>query len=806
MNIYFHRWWLIPLLLLLLLPLMVLLPIGWAQQGRQALEYSTPLSLSSGDRLLVRGRNAQPFEQTLVIRIDDRERPLYSDRVNLERVIPPGSFELQLTMGGLHTPSGRALQINRIRRIIVFQGAKDSGLEIEPLQILNPVSLPTGAIGWDLGPAGSALWPGFTATDLSYPGLYGAHLKAIDRGGRKQAVEGLTTDGIRGIEKLSLPLPRGRWFLTLWLRDPGEWEYLPHPQIRHLHANGQPLWSQNHTTDSWIRTIYLRGRSRESRPDDDAWSLFGERPSERISFMVDVGDDGLQLTFGGDQPEAGFLAAALAEPGKNYPTRQQVEGERARWWRNNWRIADWPEQPITDPALLARQGKITAAPDTTASLVFDLLPGRSVAAPTIQVEAPALNALRLPTELRWGQWHLRRSGLSSTLLTPSNNHLRGGKLPASDPDGPPRRLHLRIHVPKGAPPGQYRGNIKVNLGDQLLHTPLLVDVPDVQLPPVDRPIGLYLERPVHFEWFEETRPDAERAMACDLKFLRHQGITGIAPPLTTPTTAAALSRFIAEIRTTTDAGFKYPVLAYAPFKRLLESLGLEGSMVRLSEVEKALAAEGLPSPVWSIADEPSNPGETISVDKINRYARAFAPRAKLGAQLNHPDDINSLNAFDLVLINEGFGIDQNRVNKAKAAGVTLWLYNLENLRAAAGFYLWRVGAQGYLQWHARMPTADPFDPTDGREDDVQFLYPMAHPCPDLPDVDARLFQLSEGISDLRWLLWLEQRAKQNTQAHKVLLGLRDEIPEEWVSMKNTLPEQLNEWRAAITRLAHDRGE
>ena len=74
---------------------------------------------------------------------------------------------------------------------------------------------------------------------------------------------------------------------------------------------------------------------------------------------------------------------------------------------------------------------------------------------------------------------------------------------------------------------------------------------------------------------------------------------------------------------------------------------------------------------------------------------------------------------------------------------------MEKFCAVAGFNLWRSGAKGYLQWHARMPTADPFDPSDGREDDVQFLLPHIVPCPEIQDVDRGLFELAEGIVDLR---------------------------------------------------------
>ncbi len=133
--------------------------------------------------------------------------------------------------------------------------------------------------------------------------------------------------------------------------------------------------------------------------------------------------------------------------------------------------------------------------------------------------------------------------------------------------------------------------------------------------------------------------------------------------------------------------------------------------------------------------------------------------------------------------------------------MTPWLYNMPEKRAAAGFYLWRVGARGYLQWHARMPTADPFDPTDGREDDVQFLYPTVQACPEVAEIDSALFDLVAGITDLRWLLWLERQADIDLRAATYLAWLRGQVPDNWDAMSKITSAQMDAWRAGITRLA-----
>lgn len=100
-----------------------------------------------------------------------------------------------------------------------------------------------------------------------------------------------------------------------------------------------------------------------------------------------------------------------------------------------------------------------------------------------------------------------------------------------------------------------------------------------------------------------------------------------------------------------------------------------------------------------------------------------------------------------------------------------------------------------------MPTADPFDPTDGREFDVQFLYPTENPCPEEPDIHRDLYEIMEGIVDYRWMLWLEQKAQTDKQASALLSTLQRTIPDEWEDVPGITPQQLNTWRQQIIELA-----
>ena len=52
-------------------------------------------------------------------------------------------------------------------------------------------------------------------------------------------------------------------------------------------------------------------------------------------------------------------------------------------------------------------------------------------------------------------------------------------------------------------------------------------------------------------------------------------------------------------------------------------------------------------------------------------------------------------------------------------------------------------------------------------------FPATEACPGMPDVHAALFEMSEGIVDLRWLLWLEEAQREHPEARQLLSELKD---------------------------------
>jgi hypothetical protein len=278
------------------------------------------------------------------------------------------------------------------------------------------------------------------------------------------------------------------------------------------------------------------------------------------------------------------------------------------------------------------------------------------------------------------------------------------------------------------------------------------------------------------------------------------GLTGVAAPLTTPIgpARAAFADDIAGLRAAMGDG---PQLAYQEAQRLFEALGPEAAIAAM--VDAHALAPGL---VWSLADEPSNPGPhgrslAQHVDAI----RAAAPGIRLAAHLNAPADRALAPRFDVALVNPGFGVDAADVAALTERGVEVWIYNTGPERLAAGFYGWRVGATGFLQWHGMLPTADPFDPTDGREGDAMLLPPSADPCAAIPPIDERLARISEGAEDRRWLAWLDRRAERDPAAAALRTRLMHVIPETWDAARSGLTTaDLDGLRAAIAALAMPR--
>ncbi|MBE1273966.1 hypothetical protein EH171_03505 [Enterovibrio baiacu] len=774
------------------------------------LEKSSLQTVSETSLLVIKGMNLSDSEVILVIRADDTVDPGYADRANIERVLTKGEFELHVPFASMRTPGGRQLNLNALENIIIFPGEKKRGFALMSADVETPKPLGENVFAWDLGPVGSAIWPGFKPLTIKSGLLSGQGLNPIDRSARMQAADSLTIDGIRGIDTAALPLPAGDWQITFWLRDAGEWEYLPHPLQREIRVNGETVYRQNRSPKEWIEQVYLKRRDMAVTPKSNSWDLYGERKSDRVTFDITSNGDPVIVKLYGDSTDAQFVSGILAVPADNPMILDMLTRQRQAWWEKNWPVSDWTAWPTGSAHLKPAQkgttshtdNRVNAAPDTSALVEFSFEQGNIPGAPMVMINKPKRGETALNVSWHWSQWSLTRTHISSTLLSANDNFLRHGLMPINDGVAMPRKLVLRVDIPKGTPAGTYTGELHVMMQRKSLRQPITINVVEASLPALSKPVGIYLEKPVHYGWFKDIAHLGNQAMMCDLSYLRKLGLTGISPPFPTPYNEDEQRAFEKLSVSLNKLGYTAS-MAYAPAKRLSQAIGTGNAANVVAQIEATHKQRLQPSPYWSIADEPSNPGNVDLFEDMHRHFSMFAPTAKLAGHLNHDKDKAYLPLFDLVLINNGFGADKDDIQEAQSDEREIWLYNLPNPRASAGFYLWQTQADGFLKWHGRMPTADPFDPTDGREFDVQFLYPTENPCPEEPDIHRDLYEIMEGIVDYRWMLWLEQQAQTHTAANALLSTLKRAIPDEWEDVPDIDQQQLNRWRQQIIELARE---
>jgi hypothetical protein len=767
------------------------------------IDATTPIALGPDEEIRLEGVVEAAGNVVVVLRVDDMQSWSYATRFNGERTLPPGPFSWTVGALGLRTASGRFLDPSALRRVLLFQAKGNGTVRITKFETGPAPRLPAGARGYSLGPREAELPPGFERIAPGDERIKGDKVFAVHR----PAPDPLIASGVRGIERLDLPWPEGRARVTLWTEDPGAWELLPHPLQRRIRVNGVDALRESRTPAEWIGERYLAGHAVEHGARDDAWTAYGSRRGGAVSVEVDVGAGGIRVDLAGSGAEALFLAAVLVEPAGQRAARDFVEQARASWYRATWPVAAAASVARPEPArvTLAAGGGVStalrgaAAPGTGVRLTLAVTSASTIDRPQVTLTPLALGDAALVGKVWAAQRRLERRRAGDTVLTLGDNMLAGDNARLPLRAGEPRTYELWIQVPETAEPGRYRGSLVfAGEGAAEHRVAVEIDVLPVRLPPLAKPAGFYLDEAPHLTWFAANAADRLRQAGCDLRLMAELGLAGTAPPLATPRDAAG--RFEADMAAAAEANVAAPWLAYAPAKRLLAERGIERSAQAIGRLERELTAAGMKPPVWSVADEPSNPDnlETRLRAWIEAI-RAAAPAARLAGHLNTPADRRLLGLFDVALVNDGYGLDAASVAEAAANGREAWLYNTGHMRATAGLWLWATAARRYVQWHARMPTADAFDPTDGREGDVQMLFPQATVCPAVPAIHRDLLEMAEGAVDQRWLIWLEG---QKTAAAAALLGrIRTDLAGSWGKASGLGPAGLHGMRESIIELA-----
>ena len=759
-----------------------------------------PMRAAPGDEIVITGEVRASAPLRVVLRIDDGQSSTYGSRVNDERTLPSGPFEWRLTLAGARTSSGKLVDATDIRRIMLFTPSRDGSVEVRSATLRPAEPLPAGAAGFSFGGPDAPLFPGFERVSPGDRRIIQGPAIPI----RRPGVDPLIGSGLRGLEKVRLSWPQGRARVSLWTEDVGEWETLPHALRRRIRVNGVDIHDERLTPPQWIAARYLANRDAEAGASPDSWEAYGRRRGGLITAEVDVGEHGLTIELAGESPVATFVSAILVEPAGQRAALDETQARRARWFRAMWRVAEHapdaaPLYAFGPSAASVQPLRLTIAGGAGASFAFDARASVSTQKPAIAIEAPASGSASLKVDLWSAQRRLDRRDVGLNLLRPDVSMLRGEPSALPLQAEVPRRYVGWVHAPEDAAAGVYTGRVRITTAEGDLVAPLEIEVLPARLPPATRPAGFYLDEAPHLTWFAEQGGERRRQLTCDVAFLSALGVRGNAPALSTPTPEDD-DRFIVDSLTAARGGLAAPWLAYTPAKRLRARFGVEAAAGKLANSAAALRELGLAVPVWSVADEPSNPDHSEGdLGQWTRALRRADPKARLAAQLNSPADLKLLHLFDVAMINDGFGLDVDHVSRAAQGGREVWLYNTGRPRLTAGRWLAITGAARYVQWHARMPTADPFDPTDGREGDVQMFFPTPLACPPRPDIHHDVLRMAEGVADQRWIDWL--RGRGEPEARALLARIEDAAPRRWREAVTQLDAGAAQMRASIVDLA-----
>ena len=803
-----HRWLMLLTVLLAVVSQPVLADTNVLVDDETDLPFSYSFDhaiLDKGYELHLKGRNNSDSVLILIIRIDNEQSDDYYSRFNREFSIQPGPFSLVIPMTGLKT-SGNKPMMQPYTEMIIFNAGSSDAVSLYDARITPPPPPPKQVLALDFGKEDSPVFPGFEPVTSEDPRLTGKLLQRFRPSG-----DPLIRDGIEGIDTLSVPWDNGEWQLTLWLQEQGEWEYLPHFLQREVLAEGKTLLKEQFTPTQWVADRYLAGARQEAVIHGDPWQLIGHRRSKPVSYKVVINDGVLNVQWKGNR-SARYAAALVLEPLDGTFARDTENNRRARFLED-WPVSkpSFPVRPIlsmTDesvqPATSLEHYKVyPVAANSRLNLNFTIRSPEEDLKPLL-VTAPPRNSQgkKLELTVRYGHWRYERPKPNASTLVLSDSYLRGDLSSMMLSHSLPRNLYLQVAIPPGTEPGIYKGSLQLLSKGSLQVVGFAVDVLPIELPRLKKSVGLYLEPAPYFDWFAKLRQQKSLATACDLSLLSSLGFTNVAPALETPTDSSHQRKLIDQLHQLSQFGFNGPTLSYAPLKRLLLIQSRDKALSSLSALKDNLPANWKDTIYWSIYDEPK-PGSFSDIRAIANQLHSQFLGMKTAGHLNNPKQNGLVGVTDLAIMNHGYGVSRTTIKNLQQDR-SVWLYNMPDPRLAAGFYLWSSGAEGYLQWHGRMPTADPFDPTDGREGDVVYLYPWQSDCPATMNIHKRLLDLHEATIDLRWLQWLEAQARTDDQAGLLLEKLQRVIPEEWENAEENLSEkQLVKLRKSILEYAQE---
>lgn len=195
-------------------------------------------------------------------------------------------------------------------------------------------------------------------------------------------------------------------------------------------------------------------------------------------------------------------------------------------------------------------------------------------------------------------------------------------------------------------------------------------------------------------------------------------------------------------------------------------------------------AQGWPEILFYISDELSNDGQR-GAELGLRLSKSLeqVEGIRTIASMNGPSERIMVPHLDIAMPNLAFPLGDDIFEFMDKNHTELWLYNCGNQRITQGFWTWRMGAKGRIQWEYRTLASIPWDDPGGGGSS---RYTIAYPSPNgiVPTVASDAIRAA--ITDHRYMKTLEKYvemrrddpayAKQVKAAKQFMDYLREHLP------------------------------
>jgi hypothetical protein len=766
----------------------------------------------------------------------------YWTRVNYNTVVPPGASTLILSLRQLYVGEkgrpGRYLILSGITRLVFVVG-NAGPLFLDNLRLERDTAAQSaffdGLYAFDFGTGTSPVMDGFTpiTTGTLYsPGIgYGLKNANVWRAFDALQPDPLYQDFICiRSGGLAVDVPNGKYRVFVNMDSPSTfWGDYQVYRERSILAQGKTVFSERMDFKAFQKK-YFRFWDTEDLPSSNTFDKYqGAYFSEKV-FDVDVKNGQLYIEFQGDVFACSVSAVIV------FPVEKAAEGarfleyvkEKRRFYFDNAfkRVLHNPEgdplQPTAedtghgymvfqrdfmkdvyynDTPYRAETGQPLAADGFAGQMVpvtISVLPLKDLGRGTLSVSALGGPQGAIPAseiDVGYVSYRLIRVTpdgavytISPRLIVPKNS--------VALPKGVARRFWLTVHVPVGAAPGVYTGQVSFTPQQGAARSvPLRFTVRKGSLDEVDIPVGPFGGR-LSTPWFGDdpaamdfSSEMTEKSllslrthgftMFSGVPYVKYQGFKDGKPALD----FSVADRQMADAKRygflAVDSYNQAGVTGIDPYRRDLGKMK-EAGFTDYSAFIKAIYSavdrhaqdkEWLPV-YWNLGDEPSSDALKESIENAKAYRGAFpnGPPFFTAATSLYTHDANDphfelAKTLHVAMLNLH---DEAGVKLLASAGGTWACYSGGN-RWTLGIYLYKAvkefGLKFRLAWHWNTVAGDPYYALDCREDD----YAWSNSSPDrqlVPSVE--FLRIAAGLDDYRHLLTLARlaKAKEGTPAAK----------------------------------------